>query len=48
MSPRLVLVGPMGAGKSTVARLLAQAWGVERDARTTVWVEMVAWPRPPA
>jgi shikimate kinase len=28
MSPRVVLVGPMGAGKSTVGRLLAQRWGV--------------------
>ena len=28
MSPRVVLVGPMGAGKSTVAGLLADAWGV--------------------
>ena len=27
MTPRLVLVGPMGAGKSTVAALLADAWG---------------------
>ncbi len=27
--PRAVLVGPPGAGKSTVAGLLAQAWGVE-------------------
>ncbi len=26
--PRAVLVGPMGAGKSTVGRLLADAWGV--------------------
>ena len=26
--PRVVLVGPMGAGKTTVARLLAQQWGV--------------------
>lgn len=26
--PRVVLVGPMGAGKTTVARLLADAWGV--------------------
>lgn len=28
MSPKVVLVGPMGAGKTTVARLLGQAWGV--------------------
>ncbi|MGL5810337.1 MAG: shikimate kinase [Nocardioides sp.] len=28
MSPRAVLIGPMGAGKSTVARLLAARWGV--------------------
>lgn len=27
-APRVVLVGPMGAGKSTVAALLAEAWGV--------------------
>jgi shikimate kinase len=26
---RVVLVGPMGAGKSTVGELLADAWGVE-------------------
>jgi shikimate kinase len=26
--PRVVLVGPMGAGKSTVAEILADAWGV--------------------
>lgn len=26
--PRVVLVGPMGAGKTTVGRLLASAWGV--------------------
>ncbi|WP_228387438.1 MULTISPECIES: shikimate kinase [unclassified Nocardioides] len=28
MSPRVVLVGPMGAGKSTVAALLAEQWAV--------------------
>jgi shikimate kinase len=28
MSPRVVLVGPMGAGKSTVAGLLGDAWDV--------------------
>ena len=28
MTPRVVLIGPMGAGKSTVAGLLARAWGV--------------------
>ncbi len=27
MSPRVVLVGPMGAGKTTVGALLAHAWG---------------------
>ena len=26
--PRVVLVGPMGAGKTTVAALLAETWGV--------------------
>ena len=31
--PRAVLVGPMGAGKTTVANLLARSWGV--DARDT-------------
>ncbi len=28
MSPRVVLVGTMGAGKTTVGGLLAEAWGV--------------------
>jgi shikimate kinase len=32
-SPRVVLVGPMGAGKSTVGRLLADAW--DTDLRDT-------------
>lgn len=27
-SPRVVLVGPMGAGKTTVAELLGESWGV--------------------
>lgn len=27
-APRVVLVGPMGAGKSTVARVLAEGWDV--------------------
>jgi shikimate kinase len=39
--PRVVLVGPMGAGKTTVAGLLARRWGVEaRD--TDEDVEAVA------
>lgn len=29
VSPRAVLVGPMGAGKTTVGRVLAERWGVE-------------------
>ena len=28
MPPRVVLVGPMGSGKTTVAGLLGQAWGL--------------------
>jgi shikimate kinase len=28
VKPRVVLVGPMGAGKTTVARALAETWGV--------------------
>ena len=38
--PRVVLVGPMGAGKTTVGELLASAWGValrdtDRDVEDT-------------
>jgi len=33
MSPKVVLVGPMGAGKTTVGALLAESWGL--DARDT-------------
>jgi shikimate kinase len=41
MAPRVVLVGPMGAGKTTVGRLLAGRWGVAvRD--TDADVEAVA------
>jgi shikimate kinase len=37
MSPRVVLIGPMGAGKSTVASLLAEALAVPaRDTDTDV------------
>jgi shikimate kinase len=35
--PRVVLVGPMGAGKSTVAALLGEAWGLPvRDTDTDI------------
>lgn len=37
VGPRVVLVGPMGAGKSTVAALLARAWGLPvRDTDTDI------------
>jgi shikimate kinase len=37
MTPKVVLIGPMGAGKSTVASLLADAWGVPaRDTDTDI------------
>ena len=37
MSPKVVLIGPMGAGKSTVAALLADALGVPaRDTDTDI------------
>ncbi len=39
MNPRVVLVGPMGAGKTTVATLLAEAWDLEvRDTDTDIEV----------
>jgi shikimate kinase len=41
MAPRVVLVGPMGAGKTTVGRVLAERWGLAvRD--TDADVEAVA------
>ena len=37
MSPKVVLVGPMGAGKTTVAGLLGDAWGLPvRDTDTDI------------
>ena len=37
MSPRVVLVGPMGAGKTTVAELLGSAWDLPvRDTDTDI------------
>ncbi len=37
VGPRVVLVGPMGAGKTTVAGLLAETWGLEvRDTDSDV------------
>lgn len=37
MKPRVVLVGPMGSGKTTVAALLAEQWGVTaRDTDTDI------------
>lgn len=39
--PRVVLVGPMGAGKTTVGRLLAHEWGVAvRDTDADVEAEV--------
>jgi shikimate kinase len=37
MPPRVVLVGPMGSGKTTVAGLLGEAWGLPvRDTDTDI------------
>src|SRR6476646_8250477 len=45
MAPRVFLVGPMGAGKTTVAALLAERWGTsvrdtDRDVETTAGKEI--------
>lgn len=45
MAPRVVLVGPMGAGKTTVAALLAERWGTsvrdtDHDVETTAGKEI--------
>ncbi|QSX78419.1 shikimate kinase [Agrilutibacter solisilvae] len=40
-SPNLILVGPMGAGKSTIGRRLAQRFGL-RFADADAWVEEAA------
>ena len=45
MAPRVVLVGPMGAGKTTVAGLLAERWGTtvrdtDRDVEATAGKEI--------
>ena len=43
--PVVVLVGPMGAGKSTVAALLAERWGVAaRDTDADVEAALAAVP----
>ena len=43
--PRVVLIGPMGAGKSTVGAILARRWGValrdtvlDRRTRDADWI----------
>ena len=37
MPPRVVLVGPMGAGKTTVAAILGKTWGLPvRDTDTDI------------
>ena len=46
-APRVVLVGPMGAGKTTVARLLGRRWNVPvrdtdqdiEDAEGNGWID---------
>jgi two-component sensor histidine kinase len=39
--------GVNGGFGLNIVQMLAHSWGVEREGMTRVWVEMLAWPRPP-